>query len=162
MLRASSGRRNGSRGASPQGEAPASPRFASDERGSVAIEFAFVAAVFLAILFGIMSYGFQFATRIALSYAVTEGGRAAVAGLDAAQREQYATDAINDALNAYSPLIDPSLAQLSFLEAPSSNGNTLEISIDYDDARFSFLPFIPAPGDLPPVTTTYIVTDPSG
>lgn len=151
-----------SRRASPEGEAPASPRFARDESGSVAIEFAFIATVFLAILFGIMSYGFQFATRIALSYAVTEGGRAAVAGLDPDQRELYATEAINEALNAYSPLIDPSLAQLSFLETSSATGNRLEISIDYDDTRFSFFPFIPAPGDMPPVTTTYIVTDPSG
>jgi Flp pilus assembly protein TadG len=133
-----------------------------DERGSVAIEFAFVAAVFLAILFAIISYGFQFATRIALSYAVTEGGRAAVAGLDAGQRETYATDAINRALVAYSPLIDPAAATLDMEETEDAQGNRLAIGIEYTDARFSLLPFIPAPEATMRVETTFVVTDPSG
>lgn len=149
-------------GASPQGEAPPLQGVVRDEGGSVAIEFAFVAAVFLAILFGIISYGFQFATRIALSYAVTEGGRAAVAGLDAGQRETYATNAINRALVAYSPLIDPASATLNFEETENTEGNRLAIGIDYTDTRFSLLPFIPAPEATMRVETTFVVTDPSG
>ena len=121
-----------------------------------------MAAIFLTILFGIMSYGFQFATRIALSYAVTEGGRAAVAGLDDAEREEYATAAMVRALDAYSPLVDPALAQLTFAQGVSSAGDTLEIGIDYSDARFSFLPFIAAPAETIRVETTFVVADPSG
>lgn len=149
-------------GASPRGEAPPLQGMVRDESGSVAIEFAFVAAVFLAILFGIISYGFQFATRIALSYAVTEGGRAAVAGLDAGQRETYATTAINRALDAYSPLIDPASAALDFEETEDTQGNRLLVRIDYTDTRFSLLPFIPAPEATMRVETTFVVTDPSG
>ncbi len=152
-----------SRGAPSQEGAPAPRRtLREDDRGSVAIEFAFVGAVFLVILFGIVSYGFQFATRIALSYAVTEGGRAAVGGLDSAQRQLYATNAINNTLNAYSPLIDPSQASPTFLEGTSANGDTLKIGIDYTDTRFTLLPFIPAPDETMRVETTFVVTDPSG
>jgi len=146
----------------PKGGASARRRFARDERGSVAIEFAFVAAIFLTILFGIMSYGFQFATRIALSYAVTEGGRAAVAGLDDGEREEYATAAMVRALAAYSPLVDPARAELTFAQGTSSAGETLEIGIDYSDTRFSFLPFVPAPSETIRVETTFVVADPSG
>lgn len=149
-------------GAFRRGKAPPPQGVIRDERGSVAIEFAFVAAVFLAILFAIISYGFQFATRIALSYAVTEGGRAAVAGLDAGQRETYATDAINRALVAYSPLIDPAAATLDMEETEDAQGNRLAIGIEYTDARFSLLPFIPAPEATMRVETTFVVTDPSG
>ncbi len=148
-------------GASPCGEVSPSSRLFRDKSGSVAIEFAFVAAVFLTILFGIMSYGFQFATRIALSYAVTEGGRAAVAGLDATQRQLYATNAINNALNAYTPIVNPAFASLDFQETEDAGGNRLEIAIDYTDSRFSFLPFIPAPEETIRVETTFVVTDPS-
>lgn len=151
-----------SSGAPSRGGVPASLHLLRDERGSVAIEFAFVAAVFLAILFGIISYGFQFATRIALSYAVTEGGRAAVAGLDASQRETYATNAINRALVAYSPLIDPASAALDFQETEDTQGNRLLVRIDYTDTRFSLLPFIPTPEATMRVETTFVVTDPSG
>src|SRR5690554_3817646 len=70
------------------GEASTSACFCRDEKGSVAIEFAFIAVVFLTILFGIMSYGFQFATRIALSYAVAEGGRTSVAWLNTSDAAQ--------------------------------------------------------------------------
>lgn len=132
-----------------------------NDRGTVAIEFAFVAVVFLTILFGIMSYGFQFATRIALSYAVAEGGRAAVAGLDSAQRQDYATTAINNALNAYSPIVNPASATLDFEETEDASGNRLEIGINYTDSRFSFLPFVPTPEETMRVETTFIVTDPS-
>lgn len=152
-----------SRGAPSRGGAPASPRLVRDERGSVAIEFAFIAALFLAILFGIISYGFQFATRIALSYAVAEGGRAAVAGLDDGEREQRATDAIYEVLNAYSPLIDvASAAPPSFVWQDTSVGRAVEINLVYTDTRFSLLPFIPTPDETVRVRTTYVVSDPSG
>ncbi|ABS61701.1 TadE family protein [Parvibaculum lavamentivorans DS-1] len=138
-------------------------RFGRDERGSVAIEFAFIAAVFLAILFGTISYGFQFATRIALSYAVTEGGRAAVAGLSDQERTQRAADAIYAVVDAYAPLIDR--GGISLLDPQwreTEVGRTGDIAIEYTDARFTFLPFVPAiPGTMR-VQTTFVVADPSG
>lgn len=130
------------------------------ESGSVAIEFAFVSVVFFAILFGIITFGFEFGTRIALSYAVAEGGRAAMAGLNTTERESLATDAINDALDAYSPLVDPDKATISF-DLSGTNDSVMKIAIAYSDDRFSSMPFVPSLGDLPPVETTFVVSDPS-
>ena len=145
------------------GEASTPARFCRDEKGSVAIEFAFIAVVFLTILFGIMSYGFQFATRIALSHAVSEGGRAAVAGLDDGQREEFARDAIQRAVESYSPLVNWSgIEVLDPQWRDTENGRVGDITITYTDNRFSFLPFIPTPDEVMRVSTTYIVTDPDG
>ncbi|MBX3495166.1 MAG: pilus assembly protein [Parvibaculum sp.] len=157
-----SGKHRVSRGAPSTEGAPATPRFARDNRGSVAIEFAFVAAVFLAILFGIMSYGFQFATRIALSYAVTEGGRAAVAGLDPNERQLEAEESITRALEAYRPLVDPDNALRTYVEETTEHGIALRIRIDYTDTRFSLLPFIPTPAETMRIETTFVVSDPLG
>ena len=153
--------------ASPSpGEASTAARLCRDEKGSVAIEFAFIAVVFLTILFGIMSYGFQFATRIALSYAVAEGGRAAVMALDTGTRQQYAEAAMNRALESYAPLVLPDNAIYDLVESPVTLAGVaatqLEITLNYTDNRFSFLPFIPTPDEVMRVSTTYIVTDPDG
>ena len=135
--------------------------FRRNESGSVAIEFAFVSVVFFAILFGIITFGFMFGTRIALSYAVAEGGRAAMAGLNTSERQTLATTAINDALNAYSPLVDPGKATITF-DTSGTNDSIMKIAIAYSDDRFSSMPFVPSLGDLPPVETTFVVADPSG
>ena len=135
--------------------------FRRNESGSVAIEFAFVSVVFFAILFGIFTFGFEFGTRIALSYAVAEGGRAAMGGLNKTERESLATTAIDDALNAYSPLVDPTKATISFTTS-GTNNSVMKISIAYSDNRFTSMPFVPSLGDLPPVETTFVVADPSG
>lgn len=151
---------NGARG----GIARAAPRLVADEKGTAAIEFAMVASVFLMLLFGIMAFGFQFATRIALSYAVAEGGRAAVAGIDFAEQKQLGEAAMIHALNAYSPLIDPSKAAPSVADdgVTAEGLHKLLISIGYSDTRFAILPFVPDMSDLPPVRTTFIVSDPAG
>jgi Flp pilus assembly protein TadG len=134
-----------------------------DERGSVAIEFAFVLVLFLSILFGIIAFGFQFAARIALSYAVAEGGRAAIAGLTSAERQTRADDAVIRVLTSFSPLIDPNKAAV----AVSSQGQTAEgeailISVTYNDSRFNIFPFLPALNANRAVATTFLVADPSG
>ena len=131
-----------------------------DQKGTVAIEFAFVSIVFFAVLFGIITFGFEFGTRIALSYAVAEGGRAAMGGLNTTERESLATTAINDALDAYSPLVDPTKATISFTTS-GTNNSVMKIAIAYSDNRFNNMPFVPSLGDLPPVETTFVVADPS-
>ena len=134
-----------------------------DERGSVAIEFAFVLVLFLSILFGIIAFGFQFAARIALSYAVAEGGRAAVAGLTSAEREARADDAVSRVLTSFSPLIDPSKAAIEVSsQRQTAEGEAILISITYNDSRFNIFPFLPTLNANRAVATTFLVADPSG
>lgn len=139
-------------------------RLGVDAKGTAAIEFAMVASIFLAILFGVMAFGFQFATRIALSYAVAEGGRAAVAGVDFAERKQLGEAAMVYVLNAYAPLVDPSKATAAVIDdgLTADGQHKLLVSIAYSDTRFAILPFVPDMSDLPPVATTFIVGDPAG
>jgi Flp pilus assembly protein TadG len=138
-----------------------------NERGTAAIEFAIVAAVFLTIVFGIIGFGFQFATRIALSYAVAEGGRAAVAGISDAERTTLATEAINRVIEAYSPLVqlDPSYGAGGIVA--QANGTTDSGSEKFliglkAVPRFTYLPFVPDMSDLPAVEATFIVSNPAG
>ena len=136
--------------------------FRRDERGSVAIEFAIVLVLFLTVLFGIIAFGFQFATHIALSYAVSEGGRSAVAGLTSTERQQLATDAVNRVLTSFSPLIDPTKATVNVSsEGQTAEGEAIQVAITYTDSRFDIFPFVPTFNSTNTVETTFFVADPS-
>jgi len=136
--------------------------FARSETGSVAIEFVAVAVLFLTILFGLLTYGFQFATRIALSYAAAEASRAALAGLTENERISLATEAAQAVLTAYAPLIDADAADISVeTVASDSSGRTMEVSLTYSDTRFSNYPFIPSIGSTPAVSARFYISDPS-
>jgi Flp pilus assembly protein TadG len=129
---------------------------------TTAVEFGIVAPLLFAIMFGILAFGVQFATRIAITYAATEGGRAAVGGLSDAERESLARAAITRALTALSPLIDPSKAAVNVVQADIASNHKINISIAYSDTRFALLPFVPDFSTLNPVAVEYYVTDPSG
>lgn len=137
-------------------------RLRGDKRGTVAIEFALALVVFLPILFGIMAFGFQFAARIALSYAVAEGGRSAVAGLSSLERQQRASDAITRVLTSFSPLLDPSKATVTVSsEGQTPEGEVIDVAVTYSDSRFNIFPFLPALNADRAVQTSFLVADPS-
>ena len=121
-----------------------------------------MAPLLFAVMFGILAFGIQFATRIAVTYAATEGGRAAVGSLNDAERESLARAAITRALTALSPLVDPSKAAVNVVQAAVADDRKIDISITYSDTRFASLPFVPDFSTLNPVTVEYYVTDPSG
>lgn len=137
-------------------------RFPQDETATTAVEFAIVAPFLFAILFGIIGFGVQFATRVALTYAATEGGRAAVSGLSDTERDSLARTAISNTLTALSPLVIASKATITVDMTAEASDEKIAISIAYSDTRFANLPFIPDLTSLAPVTVTYYVTDPSG
>lgn len=136
-------------------------QLALDSRGTVSIEFAILMPIFFAILFGIIAFGVQYATRIALTYAAAEGGRAAIAGLSDDERKTLATNAINNTLGALMPLVDPQKASVTVDLSNEASSEEVTISISYADNRFATLPFVPQLGALAPVTVSYFVTDPS-
>jgi len=134
-----------------------------DGRGSVAVEFAIVLTLLLSIMFGIVAFGFQFATRIALSYAVAEAGRSAMAGLTSAERQQRAEDAVDRVLTSFSPLVDPAKAVVDVSsEGETADGEVIRIAITYSDNRFDIFPFLPVFTADRAVATDFLVTDPSG
>jgi Flp pilus assembly protein TadG len=136
--------------------------FPFDKAATTAVEFGIVAPFLFAILFGLIGFGTQYAARIALTYAASEGGRAAVAGLNDAERESLARAAINNSLTALSPLVDPSKAVVSFDTSQESADEKITITIAYSDTRFAHLPFLPDLTSLAPVSVDYYVVDPTG
>jgi Flp pilus assembly protein TadG len=142
--------------------ATAGNRLAKDTVATTAIEFAIIAPVLFAILFATVAFGVQYATRVAITYAAAEGGRAAVAGLNDTERASLATTAITNTLNALSPLVDPTKASVTVALGNEGTDKTVSISIGYSDTRFAQMPFLPDLTGLQPVTVQYYVTDPSG
>jgi Flp pilus assembly protein TadG len=61
-----------------------------DERGVAAIEFAVILPVFLLLLFGIICYGGYFWMAHDVQQTANDAARAALAGLDATERQQLA------------------------------------------------------------------------
>ena len=138
-------------------------RLARNDRGTVAVEFALVLMFLLSILFGITAFGFQFAARIALSYAVAEGGRSAIAGLTSAERQARANAAVKRVLTSLSPLMDPARAIVTVSSGGrTTDGDAIIVSISYVDNRFNVFPFLPALDANRAVATTFLVVDPSG
>lgn len=65
-------------------------RFRRDRRGVAAIEFAIVAPLLIMMMFGMIMYGSWFWMAYSVQSMASEGARAAIAGLDPAEREQLA------------------------------------------------------------------------
>jgi Flp pilus assembly protein TadG len=139
----------------------AARRLPDAEGGKVAIEFALLAPLMFAILFGVVVFGVQYATRIALTYAAAEGGRAAVGALQETERESDATTAINRALGSISPLVDPDAVTVGYETTSSADGERFTIKLTYTDTRFARLPFVPHIDSSSPIAVSYFITDPS-
>lgn len=83
----------------PPQSAPAGPwRFASDRRGTAAIELAIGMLPLVILLLGGITYGGVFATMLAMNHAANEGARSAIAGLSLCEREARAESSARDAL----------------------------------------------------------------
>lgn len=65
-------------------------RVMHDRRGVAAIEFAIVAPLLIMMMFGMIMYGSWFWMAHSVQSMASEGARAAIAGLDPAEREQLA------------------------------------------------------------------------
>lgn len=79
-------------------------RFQHDVRGAAAIEFAMVVPFLLVLLLGIISYGGYFWIAHSLQQVANDGARAAVAGLDAAERTSLAQASMAAAMQDYAYL----------------------------------------------------------
>jgi len=73
-------------------------RVIQDRRGVAAIEFAIIAPMLILLLFAMVMYGGWFWMAHSVQAAVSEGARAAIAGLDAAEREQLAREVVESQL----------------------------------------------------------------
>ncbi|MGB0920352.1 MAG: TadE family protein [Alphaproteobacteria bacterium] len=129
-------------------------RLKNDE-GVGAIEFALITPIFMAFTFGIIVYGFYFATLIGLEQAAAEGARAAVRGLTNAERITLATEAVDRTLENYGGLIDDVLVVRNIEVDPVNPGLfRVELTYNFNNGPFGDLgAFVPLPAGGPNVET---------
>lgn len=106
-----------------------------------------VATIFFILVFGIIVYGFHFATRLALEHAAAEGARASIAGLDTAERINLARTTTQRILDDFGPLVTVAPEDIIARQVPGQPG-LFEVAINYDFASSgmpTFEAFFPQP-----------------
>lgn len=98
------------------------------QSGSVAVEFALVSPIFIALLAGIVAYGSIISEQNSIQQIAAEAARSSVGGLSDAEREALSRAYIDTAVTAY-PLVDPAKLTVS-TDAPSAT--TFRVSVRYD------------------------------
>lgn len=101
-------------------------RLAGDERGTAAIEFALVGPLFILLLIGLVVYGGWFWMAQGVQHLAAEGARAAVAGLDAAERDRMARAAVVDGGSA--TILNPG----RLLVAVADDAAEIRVTVTYD------------------------------
>lgn len=105
--------------------------------GAAAIEFAIVGPFFLLLVVGMIVYGGWLWMAHSVQAAVSEGARAAVAGLDPAEREQLARDGVEGHLR------NLGLRGADASVETSVDGRFFRVVVAYDAAHYSLMALAP-------------------
>ena len=108
-----------------------------ERRGAAAIEFAIVGPFFLLLVIGMIVYGGWPWMAHSVQAAVSEGARAAVAGLDAAEREGLARDVVADHLR------DLGLRSGDATVEIDADGRFFRVVVAYDAGRHPLMALAP-------------------
>jgi Flp pilus assembly protein TadG len=120
--------------------------FRRSDSGAVLVEFAIVGPILVVMLFGIVAYGGYFWLSHAVQQVANDAARAAVGGLDTAERSSLAQSSLTGSIGSY-----------AFLQAKSAHvtvagdSTNLRVSIAYDA---SSAPFWAMKGLLPMPNST--------
>lgn len=120
----------------------ASPAGRSSRRGTAALEFALIAPLLLMLTLGVVLYAGWFWTAQSVQVLASEGARAAVAGLDDAERDQLARAVI--ARQADQAIgVDPARLDVRV----SSDAEAVTVRVDYDASAHPLrtIPLVPPP-----------------
>lgn len=121
-------------------------KFRTARDGTIAVEFAMIAPIFLMMVFGIIMYGSYLAVVHGVQQLAAEAARSSVAGLSESERSTLANSYVTGNVNSY-PLIDP--AKLTVNAATSgSDANVFIVSVNYDASGmfiYSLPAFVPMP-----------------
>lgn len=122
-------------------------RFLRDRRGASAVEFAIVAPVFLAMVTGIIAYGYVLALGHGLQQLAGEAARASLSGITDAERATIARAFVADNLQSYG-VIDRARLRVA-ATGSAAPSNTFQVALTYDmrDLFFTRLgAWVPSPG----------------
>lgn len=129
-------------------------RLAWARRGSVALEFAVLAPILLTLIFAIISFGIQFGARLVATQAASEGARASVAGLTAAERTSLANTAVTTMLTRYGGFASARQVVVTPVGNPVTR---MDVSVTLDISAFGLqrlAAFVPVMSDRPSATVS--------
>ena len=107
--------------------------FRRSESGAVLVEFAIVGPILLVMLFGIVAYGGYFWLSHAVQQVANDAARAAVGGLDSAERNSLAQSSLTGTIGSY-PFLEPQSAHVTVV----GDSTNLRVSIAYDASHAPF------------------------
>lgn len=99
-------------------------------RAASAVEFAFIAPVFLVLLFGIVAFGSYLGIVHGIQQLTAEAARASIAGLSDDERLTLARDNIASNVNSYPMLSSTRLTVQSASTDPATG--TFKVTVQYD------------------------------
>lgn len=105
----------------------------ADEGGGALVEFAIVAPVLCAALMGILFYGGYFWTAHSIQQLANDSARAAIAGLDADERQEIAESTLASELDSY-PSLNPDAASVSVTD----ESEKVAVNVSYDASGSAF------------------------
>lgn len=103
-------------------------RLRRDDRGTVAIEFALIAPILFALLFGVVTLGFYIGVSQSVQQLATAAARASVAGLDETERRSLANAYLAEAGTHYPLLTDDALTTSLTYDGSPVRGMTVYVS----------------------------------
>jgi Flp pilus assembly protein TadG len=115
----------------------------SDTEGASALEFAIVAPVFFMLVFGILVYGYYFASISMLNHIAYEAARATVTGLSDDERNALAQARADELISAFGGFID---ADAIDVDAAADGDGIYAVTVHY---QFDALGLIGASSLLP-------------
>ena len=115
----------------------------SDSEGASALEFAIVAPVFFMLVFGILVYGYYFASLSMLNHIAYEAARATVTGLSDDERNTLAQARADELISAFAGFIDEEAIEV---DAATDGDGIYAVTVHY---QFNALELIGASSLLP-------------
>lgn len=132
----------------PRTLAPVSATLARGERGAAIVEMALVLPLLLALLMGVLVYGQYFMFAHSVQQAANDGARAAIVGLDAADRAAVATRAVGRSLQAVS-------GTQSVAVSETSEAVTVAVTFTVPEDGFLRSALVPSPGNVIRASATF-------
>ncbi|OQM75178.1 TadE/TadG family type IV pilus assembly protein [Manganibacter manganicus] len=101
-----------------------------NNRGTSAVEFAFLAPLFLLMLLGMSAYGIYFGAAHSIQQLAADAARTAIAGLNSGDRQNLVSDFISHNAGAYA-FVDPGKI-IVIAEDSMVDPNQFVVAIKYD------------------------------
>ncbi len=126
--------------------------FARNERAAAMVEMALVLPLFVTLVMGILVYGQYFMLAHSVQQAANDGARAAIAGLDVADRSAIALRAVDRSMQAIG-----SFTPESRTVAVSETAEAITVRVTFTVPEKSFVrsTFVPSPGNVISAAATF-------